>query len=137
MKLLRVVVGATAGILLASPFALADGSAKQAALSAAGKSPGMANGPVVLTVSGEKGWYRTTYENGEMRVPPLVYDLGEDLPDGHYSYEYRSAPPASAAAGVSAKSANQGNQLGRIERPPTGQLVWGSFEVANGAVVAN
>ena len=130
MKFLRFLAGATAGLLLASPFALAEGSAKQVAQSKAGKTPATANGPVTLTVSGENGWYRVTYDNGEMPVPPSLVDLGEVLADGRYTYEYKSAAPAAAPA-------SQGNQLGRSKKQQSGQLAWGSFDVVGGALVAN
>ena len=130
MKCVRLIVGASVGLLLASPLALAEGSVKQVAQSMAGKTPATANGPVVLTVSGENGWYRVTYDNGEIQVPPSLFDLGEVVPDGRYTYEYRSAAPAVVPA-------SRGNQLGRSTAQPPSQLAWGSFEVVDGALVAN
>jgi hypothetical protein len=130
MKFVKFIVGASVGMALASPLALAEGSAKQVAQSMAGKTPATANGPVVLTVSGENGWYRVTYDNGEMQVPPSLFELGEVLPDGQYTYEYRSAAPAVTPA-------SRGNQLGRRSEQRSSQLAWGSFEVKGGALVAN
>lgn len=145
MELKRIFVGATVGMVLACPLALADEelsskgkSNKQQAQQAAGGMLQAASDPSTLTVSGttvsgESRWYRMSYDAGE--TPDISSgrdDQGGQLPDGQYNYEIRSV----AADADADASPGNGNQLGRAKRQQP-VLGWGRFEVVGGTVVAN
>ena len=83
-------------------------------------------GPGSLTISGKNYWHRQFYSGGDYPQVSAYDTEGSLLPDGSYSYEFRSITGSS----------KPGGQLGSvIHTHSSPSVVSGAFEIQGGALL--